>query len=280
MAIPVGLQLYSVRNALQADAVGTMAEVAAQGYRLLEMFGNRVATDLPLATLKAKLDALNTCLLSAHINPDPEDDLPKIVDHYAALGARYVVIPMAFYADAAAAYAMAERLNRFGRVARAAGLKLCYHNHFHEFQRIEGERTVLEILLAETDPALLSLELDTYWALRGGQDPVAFLRHHADRIELLHQKDIPAKTKGPVDLVSTFGPGQVIDMQAFGAMFAPTDVVEVGTGVMPIQAIIDEANRIGHIAGIIIEQDFTVFSEMESVALSLRNMNRYQGLAW
>lgn len=280
MAIPVGLQLYSVRNALQVDAVGAMAEAAQQGYRCLEMFGNRVETELSPAALKTKLAALNTSLLSAHINPEPEDDLPKIADYYAALGAQYVVIPMAFYPDAATVHAMAERLNRFGKVAQAAGLKLCYHNHFHEFQRIEKDQTVLDILLGETDPALVGLELDTYWALRAGQDPIAFMRGHADRLELLHQKDIPEKTKGPVNLLSTFGPDQAIDLQAFSAVFAPSDVVEIGTGIMPIQAIIDEANRIDHIACIIIEQDFTALDEMESVTLSLRQMKCYQGLSF
>ena len=187
----VGLQLYTVRDAAAKDLDGTLAQVAAAGYKLVETAG---LYDRTPADLRALFDKHGIRTVSGHY---PLADLEKAPDaQFAAaktLGQEYVTVPWLdpSLRTAETFGSLPGRLNKLGEQARAAGLKIAYHNHDFEFTRVGGS-TLFDTLLARTDPALVDLEMDVYWVTKAGADPVALLRQHPRRFPMLHLKDATA----------------------------------------------------------------------------------------
>jgi sugar phosphate isomerase/epimerase len=120
-------------------------------------------------------------------------DLDHQIDYCLAIGCPYLVLPWLEPGrrGAEAMRALAPRLNEWGRRCRERGLVFGYHNHDHEFAQRDGAY-VLDHLLDATDPALVVLELDVYWAAYAGADPAAYLRRRSGRVPLLHLKDMAA----------------------------------------------------------------------------------------
>lgn len=198
-----GIQLYTVKDALAADAPGTLKQLAAIGYRTVEAF------DLGRYSPQyfRKLLAANgmTCA-SCHLN-FRDGDNGALFDIAHRLGARYVVSAGLFgavganpaTANAFAFHAMASLANRIGVAARAAGLSFALHNHNMEFRAID-RGTGYDLLLAETDPGVVGFEMDCGWVAVAGHDPAALLKAHPGRFPLLHIKDFqrpPAPRTAP-----------------------------------------------------------------------------------
>lgn len=227
----ISVQLYTLRDQLSIDLDASLAELHRVGYTRIEHAGfvGRTAT-----RFRAALDAAGLRATSGHVPiPQPFDDAAwqAALDDAAIVGNTYVVHP-SFGADPAGRpirdadtyRAFAADLNRAGDLARRAGLSLGYHNHHLEFFRQTANtppgtrHTGYDILTAETDPDLVHLELDLYWAWRGAADPLDLIRAHPGRIRQLHVKDL--------DATAAFAdPGQgLID---FAAVFA--HAAEAGT---------------------------------------------------
>jgi len=186
---PVGVQLYTLQRQMREDVAATLARVARIGYAEVEFAGyfGRTANEV-----RALLDANGLRAPSGHLQADPfGDGRDAALEYSAAVGHEYVVIP---WLDAERRRTVddlrrfAGLLNRTGEAARRAGLRLAYHNHDFEFVPVEG-RLPYDVLVAETDPALVGLELDIYWATKGGQDPLAWFARQPGRFPLLHLKD-------------------------------------------------------------------------------------------
>jgi len=187
-----GIQLYTVRDAMAADAPGTLKQLAAIGYRTVESFslGRTGPKDF-----RALLNGHGLTCASCHLDFRNGDN-GALFDTAHALGARYVVSAGLFgavganpaSANAAAFHAMAALAGRIGAAAKKAGLSFALHNHNMEFRRFGGV-TGYDMLLAETDPALVGFELDCGWAAVAGHDPAALLTAHPGRFPLLHIKD-------------------------------------------------------------------------------------------
>jgi sugar phosphate isomerase/epimerase len=210
----VGLQLYSVRTLMAQGVDRTLEALSAAGYTLAETAG---LYNLKPAELRVMLDRHGIRTPAGHwglalleANPD------EMFATAHTLGQEYIVIPYldAPQRDTREKYiALADRFNRLGEKARAAGLRLAYHNHNFEFETMGGTTPMLDILMERTDPALLAFEVDTYWVNKAGVDPVAFVDRHRARIEMIHVKDSsPAPEKTMMDV----GQG-VID---YNTMFA------------------------------------------------------------
>lgn len=185
---PIGLQLYTVRDQLQRDFEGTIARVAEIGYQELEFAGyyNRTPEQV-----RALLDRLNLRAPSAHLGLNLfRDNLEATLAASETMGHRYVVVPAARAEGAAAWRQLAADFNRYGAAARQRGLRFGYHNHAWEFEDLGGGVTAYDILLRETDPALVDLELDLYWAIRGGRRPVEMFARNPGRFKLWHVKDM------------------------------------------------------------------------------------------
>ena len=149
-------------------------------------------------------------------------------------------------------------------------MQLYYHNHFHEFQ-VFGDKAVFELALEGLDKDLIMFEFDTYWAVRGGQDPIYWLKKLGKRCDLIHQKDMPAATK-PVILFEKFGYDSVININTMWKTQDASHFTEVGDGVLNIPGILEAARKYNQARYIFIEQDMSARTEMESIAISLSRM--------
>jgi len=275
MDMKLGLQLFSVRASLERDAVGTLEQIATIGYTHLQPAvhtaegTDHVAGPMGAAELRRRLDAFGMDVQSVHARVDERTDWDRLVALNHELGSAAVVVPIAFFTDRASAVAYAGRLNRHGDACRKHGLRFYYHNHFHEFQVLDGQ-TVMDLLLEHTDPDLVSFELDTYWAARGGADPAAWLEKLRGRCDLVHQKDLPASAR-PVNWFDAFGNDAPITMRELLQTQRPEQFAEIGEGTMDVAGLVAAMRRAG-VAYVFVEQDMTARDEIESVRISHRNM--------
>jgi sugar phosphate isomerase/epimerase len=191
----IGLQLYTVRSAMARDVAGTLARVAQIGYREVEFAGyfGRAPVALRTALADAGLEAPG-----AHVPYESlADGWDGVLDAARTIGHTHVLvawIPREERPDLDGWKRVAERFNRAGERARAAGLRFGYHNHDYEFPPVGGA-IPYDVLLAATDPALVTFEMDLYWTVKGGRDPLAYFTTHPGRFPMVHVKD----SAGPPD---------------------------------------------------------------------------------
>jgi sugar phosphate isomerase/epimerase len=239
---PIAVQMYTLRDAVQSDIVGTLRAVAELGYGAVEL---HTLGGLSAADLRTELDTLGLKVAGMHIALDRlEQQLEAEIDALKTLGGEYVVCPflMPDRRSSADAYrSLADSFNHIGRTCQEHGLRFAYHNHAFEFERF-GDQTGFDILFGETDPSLVLSELDVYWVAYAGEDPIATLRKYAGRVPLVHLKDM---TPGP------------------DRTFA-----EVGHGTLDFPAILAAADEAGA-EWLIVEQDVCQRPPLESVGMSL-----------
>ena len=286
MGLKVGIQLYSVRQSLHDDPYGTLAKVADAGFKYVEAANHNALHDdgvgfgIPARAMRNTLDRLGMKIIGCHINPLDLSRLPAVLDYHAELGNRQIGCDIEFfpYNDPDYVLRRCEFFNRVGEMCRERGMKYYYHNHFQEFQPVGGN-TIYNIIMENTDPNLVFVEMDTYWIIRGGHDPVHLIEKNKDRIVLLHQKDFPANAPqsicmydGPVDIAKP------ITMQTFDNTKMPECFTEIGTGVLPIQQIIDAAAGAPNLEYIVLEQDHTQLSEIESIRVSMNAFRQFKGI--
>jgi sugar phosphate isomerase/epimerase len=186
-----GLQLYTVRRLLERDYEGTLARVAALGIREVEFAG--LYPSPSTAQTVAMLGRYGLSAPSGHAEyetlvGDPGPGLQKANE----LGQRFIVCPSIEERHRRTLddwKRIAGQFNRIGERARRAGLVFAYHNHDFEFRPIAG-RVPYDLLLAETDPALVRLEMDFYWMARAGRAPLAYFQQYPGRFPLVHLKDM------------------------------------------------------------------------------------------
>jgi sugar phosphate isomerase/epimerase len=195
----ISLQLYTLRERTARDMLGTLRAVAEMGYRAVELAGYG---GVPVADVRPALDEYGLRAVSSHVPlRDWDSGAQQVFSDLHALGCAHAVVPIApdgYREDEEAVARLAQRLNRLGESCRSEGLRFSYHNHDFEFARV-GSATLLDVLVRETDPRLVGLELDVYWARYAGVDPAALIRNLANRISLLHLKDMtPERSDAPV----------------------------------------------------------------------------------
>lgn len=185
----VGIQLYSVRDEMKRDFPGTLARLSAIGYREVEFAGyfGRSPADVRQILSTNRLAAPSTHMPLEVVRTGWD----RALDDAAAIGHQYVTVPWLaedLRKTADSWRRVAGEFNRAGERARSRGLRFAYHNHEFEFKPTDG-LVPFDILLAETDPALVSFEMDVYWVTFGGADPRAYFRKHPTRFSMLHIKD-------------------------------------------------------------------------------------------
>jgi sugar phosphate isomerase/epimerase len=191
---PVGLQLYTVRAELQKNFDGTLATVAAVGYREVEL---AFVEDLARSPqqIRTALRSSGLAGVSSHVRFGALGNRwPEAVDAARAIGQKFIVINSL---DAASRVQpdiwqrASERLNRAGEVCRTAGLQLAYHNHLFEFASLQGtSKRPYDILLESTDPSLVSMQMDLCWFVAAGQDPATYFKRYPGRYSSVHVKDL------------------------------------------------------------------------------------------
>lgn len=201
MAFPqhkqAGIQLYTLGD-LGKDVRGGLQRVAAAGYQLVETSGYTDAGKfwgLDAPSFKQVLVSNGLTSPSGLYGIDLKgnfEDLKHFIEAAATVGQQYLVMPWLFeeWRTTADDYKwVAQRLNEAGELTKKAGIQMAYHNHDFEFKDFGGQ-TGYDILLKETDPKLVKMEMDIYWIVRGGADPVTLFKKHSGRFALWHVKDM------------------------------------------------------------------------------------------
>lgn len=236
-----GLQLFTVRDALAADPDGTLRRVADIGYREVELAG---LAGMTASAFQQRLKHHGLAVPSIHAGYDSlQSDLDGVLREAGTFGASFIVCPSVDAEERRTAdewKQVCRTLARAGRTLRSHGLALAYHNHDYEFVPFPDGATPFDLLLRETDPEDVRLELDVYWVAKGGLDPVRCLRDNAGRAALVHLKDL----------------GQS------GA------TVELGEGVLAMEQIVRAALAIGT-THLFVEQDDSA-DPLRSIGISLR----------
>jgi sugar phosphate isomerase/epimerase len=252
-----GVQLYTVRDVLKQDFRGTLARIAALGYRELEFAG--YFGESPKA-IRRLLDDLGLAAPSAHAGDALlGTEAQRAIDDALTVGHRYLVVAWVdqqHWLDLDGWKRRAQAFNRAGELCRRAGLQFAYHNHHFEFATLQGHRPY-DLLLRDCDPALVQMELDLCWTAAARQDPLALLRDHPGRFPLVHLKQLKA-------LPALVG-GDVLGMRMDEAAALMT---EVGPGVVDFPRLLaDPASR--GIRHFFVEHDQPA-AAMASIEKSLR----------
>ncbi len=189
--LPVGLELFSVRNELAKDLDGTVRAVAKMGYEVVEFFSPYYAWSPEKAKeVRKLLDDSNLRCLSTHNGPASfsPDGIQKAIELNNILGTRYVVLASAGRVNTLDGWkGVAETLTKGAEQLKSANLRAGYHNHQLEFTPIDGKRP-MEVIAANT-PKSVMLQLDVGTCIEAGSDPVAWINSNPGRINCLHLKD-------------------------------------------------------------------------------------------
>ncbi len=208
----IGLQLYTIRDIFSKDPVGTLGQVAKIGYREVE-FGGGGYDGMDHAMLRRTMDKLGLTAPSVHIGYDALlKQFDQSVTMAKTLGATTVVLPYMTdeHRNEAGWNAALPNFNKFATDLKKAGLGFAYHNHDFEFTTKPGGVSLYERLLKETDPALVKLELDLYWALHAGENLTTLIERLSTRLYAYHVKDMR-----PDRSMAAVGAGTI----DFGALF-------------------------------------------------------------
>lgn len=260
----MGLQLYTIRDPLAKDPAGTLKQVAALGYRNLETYGFDPDTvkyyNLPAPEFRQVLDDLGLATTTGHYDlhrylAQPPAAMATYIDRCIegaqALGQRYItwawLDPQSRTLDAFRR--VAERLNLIGAQAAKAGLKVAYHNHDFEFIPHDGA-IGYDILLRETDPALVKMQLDLFWVAHSSQrTPHELFQLQPGRFVMWHVKDMDTTKR----------------------------YTELGKGTIDFTRILPDANLAGLEEYFVEQGDNFAVSPMQSIETSARYAKRYLG---
>jgi sugar phosphate isomerase/epimerase len=190
----IGLQLYSLRAQLQADTPGSLDKVKAFGFQTVELAGTYSLTP---EQFRQQLDARGLNAISAHFPYERlRDDVEGVARDAQVLGLKYVGcawIPHSDPFDEKTCREAAAVFNRAGEALAKHGLKFFYHSHGYEFQPYQ-DGTLFDLLMHETNPKFVNFEMDVFWIVHPGQDPVKLLQKYGKRWQLMHVKGMRDST--------------------------------------------------------------------------------------
>jgi sugar phosphate isomerase/epimerase len=248
-----GIQLFSFKDELHSDVKGVIEKIAKTGYKQVEPFGYSKATgfwglspeEFKNLLKKNGLTAPSGhYLLDSYFSSGDTSQLDEAIEAAKMLDQEYIVVPYLAGEFRKSLTAMNEVVNKINhaadRVSRA-GLRMAYHNHDFEFEKVDGHR-LMDLLLNNTNHEQLDFEMDIYWVIRSGEDPIKWLQAHPNRFKLIHIKDMD---KGN-----------------------PTLNTEIGTGSIDYKTILTKA----HLEGVkysIVEQENFKMDPFASIAQSI-----------
>jgi sugar phosphate isomerase/epimerase len=267
LGLPLGLQLYSVREQLAKDYDGTLKQLASLGYREVEAAG---FYDRTPDQVRSSLRAAGLRMPSAHYSATVlQQTFDDTLAFGKALGLEYIVCSFPAIKDPSRlkgknfrsqveAFTLedyrwnAENFNVWGKKVKAAGMQFGYHNHTMEFTSLGGT-TGFDEMVRLTDPSLVTFEMDCGWVSVGGGDPAKLLRKYPTRISMLHIKDFK-----PTD-----HPASVVN---------PPAAAELGRGTVQFRPIFEAAAKSGHIRHMFVEQEGFDVPPMEALGIDARFM--------
>ncbi|SHO61251.1 sugar phosphate isomerase/epimerase [Algoriphagus zhangzhouensis] len=236
-----GIQLYSVKDQMAENPQETMRALASYGYKQFEGFdgGKGILWGMETAEFKSLNSEIGVDFVATHC--DVFKNLEAQAEQAAEVGIKYLICPWIGGQDSLDKYkAIAEQFNQIGETLKGYGLKFAYHNHDYTFVEQEGQLPQ-DVLMDNTDPALVDFEMDIYWVYVAGVDPEAYMKKYKDRFRLCHVKDAAAGIENPHERGVLLGQGEIPfaklikESQSLGMKYYIVEQ-EQFDGVTPMQA--------------------------------------------
>lgn len=258
----VGLQLYTIRDAMAADVPGSLKKVAELGYKYVELadYADGRFYGYEPAEFKKLVDGMGLEIISSHTQVEGEgvtlDSARKMAEAHAKIGSRYCIQPWIveeMRTTIASYQRMAANWNQVGQIMKEFGMQFGYHNHNFEFATVEGKIPYFDVMLAELDKDLVIMELDMFWTTKAGYNPVDIIKKYPGRFHLFHLKDMYTREEPFFEVIKD-------------------DLAPVGAGVIDFKEIL----AVKDIAGMrymIVEQDESRGDMWADVKTSITNMN-------
>ncbi|MBW6502352.1 MAG: sugar phosphate isomerase/epimerase [Bacteroidales bacterium] len=262
-ALPgVGLQLYTIRDAMAADVPGSLKKVSDLGYKFVELadYADGKFYGYEPAEFKKMVNDLGLEIISSHTQVEGEgvtlDTARLMAEAHAKIGSKYCIQPwiveeMRTTIDSY--QRMAANWNQVGQIMKEFGMQFGYHNHNFEFATVEGKVPYFDVMLAELDKDLVIMELDMFWTTKAGHNPVDIIKKYPGRFHLFHLKDMYTREEPFFEVIKD-------------------DLAPVGAGVINFKEIL----AVKDIAGMkymIVEQDDSRGDMWADVQTSITNMN-------
>ena len=241
----IGLQLYTIRDAMGKDLKGSLKKVADMGFKYLELakYANGKFYGMEPKEFRKLVSDMGMVILSSHTEVEAKgitlDNAKKMTEDHAKLGVKYCVQPWVVEEarkTVASFQKMAADWNKVGEIMKSSGIQFGYHNHNFEFAKVEGKVPYFDIFLAELDKDLVTMELDLFWATKAGQNPVEMFKKYPGRFQLFHMKDMFTK------------------QEPFYTTTGVTDFAPVGAGLINFREILASKDIAG-MKYMFVEQD-------------------------
>jgi sugar phosphate isomerase/epimerase len=255
--------LYTIRDAMAADVPGSLKKVSEIGYKYLELAGYADSKfyGYEPSEFKKIVSDLGMEILSSHTQVEAQgitlENAKKMAEDHAKLGVKYCVQPWVVEearTTIASFQKMAADWNKVGGIMKEYGIQFGYHNHNFEFNTVEGKVPYYDIFMAELDKDLVTMELDIFWAIKAGQNPVDIFRKYPGRFQLFHMKDM------------------FTNEAPFYTTVGVTDFAPVGAGVINFKEIL-AAKDIAGMKYMLVEQDSTKDGKpFDAILTSITNL--------
>ncbi|MGB9678425.1 MAG: sugar phosphate isomerase/epimerase family protein [Thermoanaerobacteraceae bacterium] len=243
MNLQIAVQLYTLREEMEKDFIGTLEKVAEVGYSGVEFAGYG---GLKAAEMRKTLDRLGLEAAASHVSIENlKNDLDEVIKYNREIGNKYIVCPWNQYTSKNDYLLTADFFNEVGKKCSDEGLVFCYHNHAHEFEKYDGKYG-LDIIYDNTNKNYVMAEIDVYWVKYAGIEPSEYLKKFIKRLPLIHLKDMEKEDKS---------------------------FTEIGNGIIDFGEIIKIAKMNGT-EWFIVEQDLCKRSPLESIKISFDNLKK------
>lgn len=259
----LALQLYTIRDAMQADVQGSLKKVADTGYKYLELadYANGRFYKMEPSEFRKVVNDLGMEILSSHTQVEAKgvtlDNARKMAEDHSKLGVKYCVQPWVVEearTTLASFRKMVADWNQVGKIMKESGIQFGYHNHNFEFAPLEGKIPYYDIFMAELDKDLVTMEIDLFWVTKAGQDPVEIFNKYPGRFQLFHMKDMYTK------------------QDPFFTTTGVTDFAPVGEGIIDFKRILAAKDTAG-MKYMIVEQDSTKDGDpFKAIQTSMTNL--------
>ena len=239
----VGLQLYTIRDAMSADVKGSLQKLSDLGYKNLELadYSNGQFYGFSPSEFKKLVNDFGMDIIGSHTQVEATgitlDNARKMADDHAELGVKYCIQPWVNEEDRniESYKRMIADWNEVGRIMKSAGIQFGYHNHNFEFENIDGVVPYYDIFMPEMDRDLITMEIDLFWVSKAGQDPVEMFNKYPGRFQLFHLKDMATREEPFYDVIKD-------------------DITAVGEGVIDFKRIL-EAKEVAGMKYMFVEDD-------------------------
>ena len=257
----VGLQMYTIRDAMSADLKGSLKKLSDLGYKNLELAGYSDGKfyGYKVAEFQKIVQDLGMVVISSHAAVEAKgitvETAKLMADTHAALGVKYCIQPWVNEEDRNIEKykKMIGDWNQVGKIMKGVGIQFGYHNHNFEFNKVNGVVPYYDIFMPEMDKDLITMELDLFWATKAGQNPVEMFSKYPGRFQLLHLKDMHTKQPPFFDVIKD-------------------DICSVGAGVIDFKKIL-AAQKVAGTKYTFVEDDNQGMGKpWEALEVSIKNL--------